>query len=118
MNRERFPGVNDGWARLDGAAGSQVIDSVIEAMSAWMRSGSTANQGGSFKHAHETDELVASTRGACATLLGGEPDGVFFGPSLHRDHDALRGDRRCASCPPATRSSAQASTTTPTFARG
>ena len=42
MNRDRFPGLRDGWARLDGAAGSQVVDSVIEAMSDWMRSGSTA----------------------------------------------------------------------------
>jgi cysteine desulfurase family protein (TIGR01976 family) len=51
-------------------------------MSAWMRSGLMANQGGAFKHAHATDELVASTRAACATLLGGEPDGIVFGPSF------------------------------------
>ncbi|HET6548682.1 MAG TPA: cysteine desulfurase-like protein, partial [Solirubrobacter sp.] len=82
MNRDRFPGLRDGWARLDGAAGSQVVDSVIEAMSDWMRSGSMANHGGAFKHAHETDELVASTRAACATLLGGEPEGIAFGPSF------------------------------------
>ncbi len=82
MNRERFPGLADGAARLDGAAGSQVLDSVIEAMSAFMRSGSMANQGGVFKHAQATDELVASTRAACATLLGGDPSGVFFGPSF------------------------------------
>ena len=41
-----------------------------------------ANQGGLFKQAHETDEIVASTRAACATLLGGDPAGVFFGPSF------------------------------------
>src|SRR4051812_6933904 len=82
MNRDRFPGLRDGWARLDGAAGSQVVDAVIEAMSDWMRSGSMANHGGAFKHAHETDEIVASTRAACATLLGGDPAGVFFGPSF------------------------------------
>src|SRR5262245_24666220 len=82
VNRERFPGLHDGWARLDGAAGSQMADSVIEAMVDWMRSGSMANQGGVFKHSHESDELVASTRAACATLLGGEPDGIVFGPSF------------------------------------
>ncbi len=82
MNRDRFSGLRDGWARLDGAAGSQVVDSVIEAMADWMRSGSMANHGGAFKHAHETDELVHSTRAACATLLGGEPNGIFFGPSF------------------------------------
>ena len=75
MNRERFPGLRDGWARLDGPAGSQVVDTAIEAMADWMRSGSQANHGGVFKQAHETDELLHSTRAAVATLLGGEPDG-------------------------------------------
>src|SRR5215218_1062740 len=82
MNRDRFPGLRDGWARLDGAAGSQVVDSVIEAMAEFMRSGAMANHGGLFKAAEQTDELVESTRSACATLLGGEPGGIFFGPSF------------------------------------
>jgi cysteine desulfurase family protein (TIGR01976 family) len=82
VNKQRFPGLRDGWARLDGPAGSQVADSVIEAMADWMRSGSMANHGGVFKQAHETDELLHSTRSAVATLLGGEPGGVTFGPSF------------------------------------
>jgi cysteine desulfurase family protein (TIGR01976 family) len=82
MNRDRFTALRDGWARLDGPAGSQIADPVIEAMADWMRSGSQANHGGAFKHAHETDELVESTRVACATLLGGAPEGVVFGPSF------------------------------------
>jgi cysteine desulfurase family protein (TIGR01976 family) len=82
MNRDRFPALRDGWARLDGPAGSQVVDSAIEAMADWMRSGSNANQGGVFKHAHESDKVVDSTRAACATLLGGDPAGVAFGPSF------------------------------------
>src|SRR3954469_16796324 len=82
MNRDRFPALRDGWARLDGPAGSQVVDSAIEAMADWMRSGSNANHGGVFKHAHETDELVNGARAACGTLLGGDPSGVVFGPSF------------------------------------
>ena len=82
MNRERFPALRDGWVRLDGPAGSQAVDSAIEAMADWLRSGSQANHGGAFKAAHETDELLASTRAAVATLLGGEPEGVVFGPSF------------------------------------
>jgi cysteine desulfurase family protein (TIGR01976 family) len=82
VNRERFPALRDGWARLDGPAGSQAVDSAIEAMADWLRSGSQANHGGVFKAAHETDELLASTRSAVATLLGGEPEGVVFGPSF------------------------------------
>jgi cysteine desulfurase family protein (TIGR01976 family) len=82
VNKQRFPGLRDGWARLDGPAGSEVVDSVIEAMADWMRSGSMANHGGAFRQAHETDELLHSTRAACAALLGGEPEGVTFGPSF------------------------------------
>ncbi|HWK29442.1 MAG TPA: cysteine desulfurase-like protein [Solirubrobacter sp.] len=82
MNRDRFPALREGWARLDGPAGSQVVDSAIEAMADWMRSGSQANHGGVFKQAHETDELVSSTRATVATLLGGDPTGVVFGPSF------------------------------------
>ena len=82
MNRDRFPALREGWARLDGPAGSQIVDSAIESMADWMRSGSQANHGGAFKQAHETDELVESTRVACATLLGGDPSGVVFGPSF------------------------------------
>jgi cysteine desulfurase family protein (TIGR01976 family) len=82
MNRDRFPALREGWARLDGPAGSQVVDSAIEAMADWMRSGSQANHGGQFKQARETDALVESTRAAVATLLGGEPSGVCFGPSF------------------------------------
>src|SRR5205823_8956980 len=51
-------------------------------MADWMRSGSQANHGGAFRAAHETDELLASTRAACAALLGGEPEGIAFGPSF------------------------------------
>ena len=118
MNRDRFPGLREGWARLDGPAGSQVVDSVIEAMADWMRSGSMANHGGAFKQAHETDELVECTRAACATLLGGEPDGHLLRAELHGADDALRRDRRARARGRATRSSARAWTTTPTCARG
>jgi cysteine desulfurase family protein (TIGR01976 family) len=82
LNRDRFPALRDGWARLDGPAGSQAVDSAIDAMADWLRSGSQANHGGVFKAAHETDELLSSTRSAVATLLGGEPAGVAFGPSF------------------------------------
>jgi cysteine desulfurase family protein (TIGR01976 family) len=82
VNRDRFPGLRDGWARLDGPAGTQMVDSAIEAMDDWMRSGRNANHGGLFKAAADTDELVASARASVATLLGGDPRGVAFGPSM------------------------------------
>jgi cysteine desulfurase family protein (TIGR01976 family) len=82
LNRERFPGLRDGWARLDGPAGSQMVDAAIDAMADWMRSGHGANQGGLFAAAQRTDELVASTRASVGTLVGGDPRGVVFGPSM------------------------------------
>jgi cysteine desulfurase family protein (TIGR01976 family) len=82
MNRDRFPALQDGWARLDGPAGTQMVDAAIEAMTEWMRSGRSANEGGLFRAGRTTDELVTSTRSAAATLLGGEPEGVVFGPSM------------------------------------
>jgi cysteine desulfurase family protein (TIGR01976 family) len=82
MHRDRFPGLDDGWARLDGPAGSQMVDSAIEAMAGWMRSGRTANHGGAFRAARQTDELVAHTRASVARLLGAEPAGIVFGASM------------------------------------
>src|SRR5919199_2063967 len=80
--RERFPGLADGWARLDGPAGTQLVDSAIEAMAAFMRSGDNANHGGVFRAAQRTDEQTAHAREAVARLLGVTPDAVAFGPSM------------------------------------
>ena len=82
MNRERFPGAAGGWARLDGPAGTQMVDSAIDAMDAWMRSGRGANHGGAFAAAHATDECVEQARAAVGRLLGAEPQSVAFGPSM------------------------------------
>jgi cysteine desulfurase family protein (TIGR01976 family) len=82
VNRERFPGLRDGWARLDGPAGTQMVDAAIDAMGDFMRSGHNANHGGMFQAAHRTDELVASARASVGTLLGGDPRGVVFGSSM------------------------------------
>src|SRR5688500_14439147 len=82
MNRERFPGLADGWARLDGPGGTQMVDASIEAMTDWMRSGRTANEGGVFPHAHASEEVVAEARASVARLLGADPRGVAFGPSM------------------------------------
>jgi cysteine desulfurase family protein (TIGR01976 family) len=82
MHRTRFPGLSDGWARLDGAAGTQMVDDAIEEMAAWMRSGHAANHGGAFQAAERTDALVAEARASVARLLGAGAEGVVFGPSM------------------------------------
>ena len=82
MNRHRFPGLADGWARLDGAAGTQPLDSVIDAMDVWLRSGRVANNEGQFAAAGACDTLLASARRAVGELLAADPEGVVFGPSM------------------------------------
>jgi cysteine desulfurase family protein (TIGR01976 family) len=82
VNRERFPGLRGGWTRLDGPAGTQMVDAAIDAMADFMRSGDNANQGGVFEAAVRSDELVASARTSVGTLLGGDPRGIVFGPSM------------------------------------
>jgi len=82
MNRDRFPGLADGWARLDGPGGTQMVDTAIDVMAAWMRSGRTANEGGAFPHARASEEIVEGARGAVAEMLGASPEGVVFGPSM------------------------------------
>jgi cysteine desulfurase family protein (TIGR01976 family) len=80
--RARFPGLSDGWARLDGPAGTQMVDAAIDAMAEFMRSGDNANHGGVFRAAEATDELTASAREAVGRFLGGTPETVAFGPSM------------------------------------
>jgi cysteine desulfurase family protein (TIGR01976 family) len=80
--RERFPGLSDGWARLDGPAGTQMVDASIDAMADFMRSGDNANHGGVFRAAEATDELTRAAREAVGRFLGGTPDTVAFGPSM------------------------------------
>ena len=82
MNRDRFPGLAGDWVRLDGPAGTQMVDDAIEAMREFMASGRGANHGGMFAAAHATDEVVAEARAAVGGLLDADPQGVVFGPSM------------------------------------
>jgi len=82
MHRERFPGLAGSWARLDGPAGTQMVDAAIEATAAFSRSGDNANDGGAFAAARATERLVTHVRERVATLLGADPRGIAFGASM------------------------------------
>ncbi len=82
MNRHRFPGLSDGWARFDAPSGSQPVDTAIDAMADFMRSGDVANQGGAFRAGQRIDELVLEARRVAGEFIGGDPRGVVFGPSM------------------------------------
>jgi cysteine desulfurase family protein (TIGR01976 family) len=79
--RAAYPALADGYAYLDGAAGTQVPSAVIEAISRAQATG-LGNAGGAFPASARADEITAACRAAVAALTGGEPDGVIFGPSM------------------------------------
>jgi cysteine desulfurase family protein (TIGR01976 family) len=79
--RDRFPAVDDGWARFDGPAGTQMVDTAINAMGAYLRSGANANGGGRFAASVMTGEMVRAARETVATFLGADADGIVFGPN-------------------------------------
>ena len=117
MNRDRFPGLRDGWARLDGPAGTQMVDTAIDAMADFMRSGHIANQGGVFAAAQPRTSR-SPTRAQRSGAPRRRPARRGVRPEHDRAHDALRRDGRARRLAPATSSSAPASTTTPTSAPG
>lgn len=82
VNRDRFPGLADGWARLDAPGGSQPVDTAIEAIAGYMRSGAMANGGGVFEAAQRVDAHMPAARAAVGELLGADPQGVAFGQSM------------------------------------
>ena len=80
--RYRFPGIGDEWARFDGPAGTQMVDTAIDAMAGYLRSGNNANGHGVFAASLATEAMVRESRASVARLLGADPDAVAFGPNM------------------------------------
>jgi cysteine desulfurase family protein (TIGR01976 family) len=79
--RAAYPALSDGYAYLDGAAGTQVPTAVIEAIADAYRAG-IGNAGGAFPASGRSDAILAECRRALADLTGAEPDGVILGPNM------------------------------------
>jgi cysteine desulfurase family protein (TIGR01976 family) len=79
--RALYPALADGYAYLDGAAGTQVPQTVIDAIAGAYRGG-IGNVGGAFPASGRSDAIVAGCRRAVADLVGGVPDGVILGPNM------------------------------------
>jgi cysteine desulfurase family protein (TIGR01976 family) len=79
--RALYPALTDGYAYLDGAAGTQVPRAVIDAMADAYRLG-IGNVGGAFPASRRSDGIVAECRRALADLVGGDPAGVILGPNM------------------------------------
>ena len=79
--RASFPGLSDGRAALDGAAGTQLPSAVIDAITHALRD-SMANVHGGFPGSQRSTETVQQARLAVADLVGGTADGVLLGPNM------------------------------------
>jgi cysteine desulfurase family protein (TIGR01976 family) len=79
--RARFPALGSGEIYLDGAAGTQVPQSVITAITQAYEAG-IGNLGGFFAASGRSGEIVTECRRAVADLVGGEPDAVVLGPNM------------------------------------
>jgi cysteine desulfurase family protein (TIGR01976 family) len=79
--RAEFPGLGDGVAALDGAAGTKVPQAVIDAVVAGLRE-CMANVHGTFAASERSTEVVLAARRALADLVGGDPGGVVLGPNM------------------------------------
>ena len=68
-------------AFLDGPGGTQVPQSVIDAISQYLKT-SNANTHGSFATSRDTDEVIGGARSAIADFLGSDPEEIIFGPNM------------------------------------
>ena len=79
--RERFSALRQPLAFFDGPGGTQVPDSVIDAIADYLRT-SNANIGAPYGTSRRTDALVARSREAAAELLNATTEEVAFGPNM------------------------------------
>jgi cysteine desulfurase family protein (TIGR01976 family) len=79
--RAAYPALRDGYAYLDGAAGTQVPEAVIDTVAAAAGAG-IGNAGGAFPASHRATAIVNGCREAVADLVGGVADGVILGPNM------------------------------------
>jgi cysteine desulfurase family protein (TIGR01976 family) len=79
--RRRFSSLQDGFAFLDAPGGSQVPDSVGDAIARCLREAS-ANMGASYQTSRRVSAIVAEAESKAAAFLGCEPSEVIFGPNM------------------------------------
>jgi cysteine desulfurase family protein (TIGR01976 family) len=79
--RARFSALQGPTTFFDGPGGTQVPDSVIEAMATYLRE-SNANLGGPFETSVRSDELIVDAHDAAAHFLGAKPAEVGFGQNM------------------------------------
>jgi cysteine desulfurase family protein (TIGR01976 family) len=79
--RARFPALASGVAFLDGPGGTQVPQSVIDAIAAYLRE-SNANLGGAFTASRRSDELIERAHATAGRFLGCRAEETAFGQNM------------------------------------
>ena len=79
--RRRFSSLQGGFAFLDAPGGSQVPDSVGDAVARCLREAS-ANMGASYETSRRVAAIVSEAESKAAAFLGCEPSEVIFGPNM------------------------------------
>jgi cysteine desulfurase family protein (TIGR01976 family) len=79
--RARFSALRTPAALFDAPGGTQVPDSVIDAIAGYLRE-SNANLGGAFGNSRRSDALVTDARRAAAAFLHCDLDETIFGASM------------------------------------
>ena len=78
--RAAYPALAEGFAHFDGAGGTLVAAPVAEAVAGVLRS-AVGNRSTAFAPGRRSLAIIAEARAAVADLVGGQADGVVFGPS-------------------------------------
>src|SRR6266446_1839922 len=86
--RARFTALQSGFAFFDGPGGTQVPDSVIDAVSRYFRE-ENANVGGPYETSRRTEAVIAQARLTAASFLGCDSAEVAFGPNMSTLNFAL-----------------------------
>ena len=79
--RARFTALRQPIAFFDGPGGTQVPDSVVDAIATYLRE-ANANTGGPFATSRATDALLLRARAVAGGFLGADIDEVAFGANM------------------------------------
>lgn len=79
--RARFSALQRPTAFFDGPGGTQTPDSVIEAISSYLRE-ANANLGGPFETSLRSDQIIDAAHDAAGRFLGASPSEVGFGQNM------------------------------------
>ena len=80
--RQRFPAIRESDTLFfDGPAGTQVPDSVVDAVSKGLV-GAASNVGGAFRESFRSENVVSAARLAGADFVNGSADEIVFGANM------------------------------------